>query len=285
MPRRPLAVAVLGRGVIDPDTPVLHADDLGVLRGLAAFETLRVYRGRPFALVEHLERLRLGAERMHLPLPQLAALEELARDALEAAGVDDATLRFAVTGGRDGDGPVAMVLVGALPGDLETLRRDGIGVISLQLGTDPRSRRDAPWLLDGVKSTSYAVNMAAHDEAERRGAGDAIFIAADGSVLEGPTTNVWWRRGTTLFTPALELGILAGVTRAHVLRLAPEAGYDTQEGWYPLEDLASADEAFTRSSIRAPMPIVRLDDRPIADGMPGGAATALLAALRKAAGA
>src|SRR4029079_10653130 len=102
--------------------------------------------------------------------------------------------------------------------------------LALQRGTDPRSRRDAPWLLDGVKSTSYAVNMAAHDEATRRGAGDAIFIAADGSVLEGPTTNVWWRRGAILHTPALDLGILAGVTRAHVLRLAPEAGYTSLEG-------------------------------------------------------
>jgi 4-amino-4-deoxychorismate lyase len=165
------------------------------------------------------------------------------------------------------------------------MRVRGITVISLQLGTDPRSRRDAPWLLDGVKSTSYAVNMAAHDEAARRGAGDAIFIAADGSVLEGPTTNVWWRHGTTLRTPALDLGILAGVTRAHVLRLAPSAGYVTEQGWYPLEDLASADEAFTSSSVRELMPIVHLDDRPIGDGRPGPAVSALHAALRRAAGA
>ena len=68
---RPLALAVLGRGVVDPDEPVIHADDRGLLRGLAAFETLRVYGGRPFALAEHLERLRLSATRLHLPLPDL----------------------------------------------------------------------------------------------------------------------------------------------------------------------------------------------------------------------
>lgn len=282
---RPLAVAVLGRGIVDPAEPIIRADDRGLLRGLAAFETLRVYGGRPFALPEHLQRLRLGAERMHLPLPDFDALAGLAQEAILAAGTPDASLRFTVTGGPEGEGPVAIVMVGALPQDLEATRASGIGVISLQLGTDPRSRRDAPWLLDGVKSTSYAVNMAAHDEAARRGAGDAIFIAADGSVLEGPTTNVWWRRGTGLHTPALDLGILAGVTRAHVLQLAPRAGYDAQEGWYPLEDLATADEAFTSSSIRELMPIVRLDDRAIGDGRPGPAASALQAALRRAAGA
>jgi 4-amino-4-deoxychorismate lyase len=197
--------------------------------------------------------------------------------------VRDCTLRLTVTGGRDGDAPVATVLVGSLPDDLEALRATGISVISLPLGTDPRARRGAPWLLDGVKSTSYAVNMAAYEEAERRGAGDAIFVAADGSVLEGPTTNVWWRHGRTLRTPALDLGILAGVTRAWVLRLAGATGYRTEEGWFPLADLAGADEAFTSSSVRELMPIVRLDGEVLGAGQPGPAAQVLHAALREAA--
>ena len=46
---------------------------------------------------------------------------------------------------------------------------------------------------------------------------DALFVDADGIVLEGPTTNIWWRRERTLFTPSLDLGILAGVTRAIVV--------------------------------------------------------------------
>jgi 4-amino-4-deoxychorismate lyase len=280
---RPLALGVLGRGIVDPDVPVVHADDEGLLRGLAAFETLRVYGGRPFAMAEHLDRLRLSATRLRLPLPDLAPLEALAHEAIGVGGVGDCTLRLTVTGGRAGDDPVAMVLVGALPDDLEIMRAAGIGVISLPLGTDPRARRGAPWLLDGVKSTSYAVNMAAHEEAERRGAGDAIFVATDGSVLEGPTTNVWWRLGSTLHTPALDLGILAGVTRAWVLRLAGETGYRTEEGWFPLAHLASAEEAFTSSSIRELMPIVRLDGRVLGSGRPGPAALALHGALRAAA--
>jgi 4-amino-4-deoxychorismate lyase len=278
-------VAVLGQGVVEPDTPIIHADDRGLLRGLAAFETLRVYGGRPYAMAEHLERLRLSASRMHLPLPDLADVERLAHEALQAANVADCSLRLTVTGGREGRGPVAFVIVGSLPADLDDLRAAGMAVISLQLGTAPRSRRDAPWLLDGVKSTSYAVNMAAHEEAERRGASDAVFVAADGSVLEGPTTNVWWRRGPTLFTPALDLGILAGVTRAAVLRLASEAGYQAEEGWFPLAHLAEADEAFTSSSIRELMPIVHLDGRALGPGRPGEAARALQRALRRSAGA
>jgi 4-amino-4-deoxychorismate lyase len=278
-------VAVLGRGVVDPDVPVIHADDRGLLRGLAAFETLRVYAGRPFALDEHLARLAASATRMHLEVPDLAALAALSYEAIAAAGIADCSLRLTLTGGREGGRPVSLAILGTLPADLDALRAAGIGVISLRLGTDPRARQDAPWLLTGVKSTSYAVNMAAHEEAARRGAGDAIFVAADGTVLEGPTTNVWWRRGRTLRTPALDLGILAGVTRAWVRRLAPDLGYDVAEGWYPLRDLAEAEEAFTSSSVREIMPIVRLDDAPVGTARPGEAAGSLHAALRRAAGA
>jgi 4-amino-4-deoxychorismate lyase len=280
---RPLAVAVLGRGVIDPQSPVIHADDPGLLRGLAAFETLRVYGGRPFALHEHLARLARSTERMGLGLPGITELETLATDAIEAAGVADCSLRFTVTGGPAGSGPVAMALIAAIPSELEAVRARGINVITLQLGTDPRARIDAPWLLDGVKSTSYAVNMAARDEALRRGADDAVFLAADGTVLEGPTTNVWWRRGETLYTPALDLGILAGVTRAWIMRLADELGYEVEDGWYPRTEMAAADEVLTSSSVRELMPVTGLDGKAVGDGRPGPAATALQTGLRHAA--
>jgi 4-amino-4-deoxychorismate lyase len=139
---------------------------------------------------------------------------------------------------------------------------------------------EVPWLLGGVKSTSYAVNMAAEAEARKRGADDAVFVTEDELVLEGPVTNVWWRRGPSLFTPSLDLGILAGVTRDTLLELAPAHGFDVREGRFPLAELRDAEEAFTSSSVRELMPVVELDGRPIPLGE---AARVLQAALRTAA--
>jgi 4-amino-4-deoxychorismate lyase len=265
-----LAVAVGGRGVVPPDEPVLRADDEALLRGRAAFETLRVYGGRPFRLADHLRRLGNSAERLALPPLEAAELEELARLALDAAGTDDCVLRFFWT-----PAPTALALVSELPAYLEPLRERGQRLISLR---GPRA--DEPWLLPGVKSTSYAVNMAAESEAMRRGADDALFVDADRIVLEGPTTNIWWRRGQTLFTPALELGILAGVTRAALMESAAGDGYEVSEGVFPLGDLMEAEEVFTSSSVREVMPAAELDGRPVRRGP---AAEALQAALRAAA--
>jgi 4-amino-4-deoxychorismate lyase len=279
-----LALAVTGRGVVDPDEPVLHADDLGLLRGQAAFETLRVYGGRPFRLPEHLARLAASSERIGLPALDVKGLTALAGQALEASHETECVLRFYWTGGREGTGePCGLALVSALPADLEQRRARGIRLISLQLALDTALRAASPWLLAGVKSTSYAVNMAAEAEARRRGADDAVFISSDGFVLEGPVTNVWWRVAGRLFTPTLDLGILAGVTRSELLRAATELGYEVEEGRFPLDQLADAEEAFTSSSVREIMPVVELDGRPVGDGGQGPAAHALQEALRRAA--
>ncbi len=276
-----LALAVLGRGVVPPEEPVLHADDEALLRGRAAFETMRVYGGRPFRLDDHLARLAGSAARIGLPAVDDDACHALARDALGAAGAGDAVLRLYWTAGREGtNAPSGLALVSTVPPELEERRFRGLRVVALPLGFEADLRAVAPWMLGGVKSTSYAVNMAAEAEARRRGADDAVFLARDDVVLEGPVTNIWWRLERVLYTPALELGILAGVTRATVVEEAGALGYEVREGVFPLAHLAGAEEAFTSSSVREVMPVVELDGHPVGDGAPGPAARELQAALR-----
>jgi 4-amino-4-deoxychorismate lyase len=268
-----LALAVSGRGVVDPTTPVLRADDDGFVRGRAAFETLRVYGGRPFRLAEHLARLGRSAETIGLPAPDLADVADLARLAVAEAGAADAVLRLYWTPGSESGPPTALALVAPIPAWIESARERGQRLVALRT-----PRRSAAWLLPGTKSVSYAVNMAAEREAKRRGADDAVFVDEDGIVLEGPVTNIWWRVGRTLVTPALELGILAGETRAALLGLAAERGFAVEEGSFPLADLAGAEEAFTSSSVREIMPVVELDGRPVPRGPAAGE---LQAALRE----
>jgi 4-amino-4-deoxychorismate lyase len=281
-----LALAVGGRGLVDPSEPVLHADDEAFLRGRAAFETIRVYDGRPFRLDDHLDRLAGSAERLGLPAVDAVGFRGIVQEALDASGEPNAVLRLYITPGREGVGfPTALALVSTLPPDLEARRARGARLIAIQLGIEPAVRAGAPWLLGGVKSTSYAVNMAAEAEARRRNADDAVFLAVGGIVLEGPVTNVWWRVGRDLFTPELDLGILAGLTRATLVEAARELGFAVHEGRYPVEELAAAEEAFTSSSIREVMPAIELDGTPIGTGAPGPAAAELQAELRRRAAA
>ena len=268
-----LAVAVGGRGIVEPAEPVLRADDEALLRGRAAFETLRVYGGRPFRLEAHLDRLTASALSIGLPVVERRRLQVLVGLVLPKAEGGDASLRLVWTAGPSGGLPSAFALLSSVPDWIDGTRERGASAVSL-LGV----RASAPWLLPGVKSTSYAVNMAAEAEARRRGADEALFVDGDGVVLEGTVTNVWWRTGETLYTPSLDLGILAGVTRATLLELAPGLGYGVEEGSYPLERLLSAEEAFTSSSVREVMPLAEIDGHPLARGP---AADRLQTALRE----
>ena len=270
-----LALAVYGRGRVEPGEPVIRADDEALLRGRAAFETLRVYDGRPFRLEAHLDRLAASAHAIGLEPVERRELEDLVALVLPSAGAAGAVLRLVWTAGPAGGPPAALALLSEIPGWMGPTRARGARAVSL-LGV----RAAVPWLLPGVKSTSYAVNMAAEAEAKRRGSDEAVFIDAERVVLEGTVTNVWWRRGETLYTPALELGILAGVTRAALLELAASQGVAVEEGPFLLDELYTADEAFTSSSVREVMPLVEIDGRPVGRGP---VADQLQKALREAA--
>jgi branched-subunit amino acid aminotransferase/4-amino-4-deoxychorismate lyase len=249
-------VATAGLGVVDGSEPVFRADDEAVLRGSAGFETLRVYAGRPFLLDEHVTRLRNSIEALALPPLDEEELAVLVERLIAGDGV----LRLFRTT-HD-----LVVTFDALPGGLEDERARGLALRSVELG--------APTILAGVKATSYADAFAARRDAERAGADDVVFLAG-GVVLEAATANVWWRTGDRLFTPALDAGVLPGVTRQFLLGVEP-----AEETIADIGELARADEAFLTSSIREVMPVVALDGAPIGDGRPGPAAARLQGALR-----
>ena len=278
-----LAVLATGPGVVEGGgRPALDPLDLALVRGDAVFEALRVYAGRPFRLDAHLDRLARSAEAIDLPLP--GDLEDLATRAVAAAGGGDAVLRLICTRGREGSGeggPAAFAICTDIPGSLEEERRRGLRLVLLTTATDPLVRAASPWLLPGVKTISYAVNMAAQRAARARGADDAVLVGLGGELLEAPTANLWWRTGHTLHTPSLDLGVLAGITRTVLRELAPGLGLKVLEGVFTAEDLAAADEAFLSSSTREIMPVIEVDGAAVADARPGPAAADLQSALRR----
>jgi 4-amino-4-deoxychorismate lyase len=274
-----LAVVATGPGVAGAG-PALDPLDLALIRGEAVFETVRVYAGRPFRLRAHLERLAASASALELALP--AELEELAGRAVAAAGRRDAALRIVCTRGREeAPAPAAFAICSELPPAYEQERRRGLNLVLLTMACDPLVRAASPWLLPGVKSTGYAVNMAAQRAARARGADDAVFVGLGGELLEAPTANLWWRFGDTLYTPSLQLGILAGITRAALLELAPGLGLRVLDGVFTAEDLLAGDEAFLSSSTREVMPVVEVDGAGVGGGVPGPVAASLQAGLRE----
>lgn len=237
------AVAVGGRGLVGPHEPVFTADDEALLRGRSVFETAHVYGGRPFLLDRHLARFAVSAERLRLPPPDATECERLVELVIGACEDKDLALRLYWTG------RTLVATAAPIDPELEALRERGLRLVTVPWSTGE---------LASAKSTSYAENMAAQNAAITAGADDALLVADDGTVLEAPTANVWWREGDHLVTPSLDLPILAGVTRGLILELA---GPETVEGVFPLSRLLDADEVFVSSSIRELMPVASVDGK------------------------
>jgi 4-amino-4-deoxychorismate lyase len=269
-PKRVLSL--LNGGLADPDAPLLHADDLGVLRGEGVFETLLVVGDQPVELEAHLARLGRSAAMLELPAPDLTAWRACVRRAVAAWSEEPAemVLRLVLTRGRDpaaegGPRAVGYALGEPVAPAVLAQRRDGVAALTLTRGIGPDLAGHAPWLLLGGKTLSYAVNMAALRHAARMGAQDVVFTAADGSVLEGPTSTVIVAQGTTLCTPPAELGILPGITQAALFRAARAAGWRTRVRRLKVPDLLAADGVWLCSSIRLLARVHTLDGQLLPD--------------------
>jgi branched-chain amino acid aminotransferase len=225
--------------ITERKSAVIPAADDGLLRGDGVFEVIRLYSGRPFALDEHLDRLERSAAAIDLLIerePYEAEISAL----LEEFGEHEGQLRLVVTrGGR------RLAFTENLPPYATT---EKISVVSVTYAPSV--------LLNGVKSLSYAANMKAIRLAESRGADDAIFVRPDGVVLEAPTSTVFWVSGDgQLRTPALDVGILASITRDRLIR-----ELEVEEGVFPLDELLGAREAFLASTVREVQAIAAVDE-------------------------
>jgi 4-amino-4-deoxychorismate lyase len=256
-------VAVLGRGVVPADTPLLLADDAGVTRGDGCFEGLRLRDGVVEELERHLARMARSAAALDIAYDAEAFASAASAAAAAWGSSGEAAVKFVLTRGPASTGvPSGFVTITPLGPDVARVRRDGLRVITLSRGVTADAFADAPWLLGGVKTLSYAVNMAAGREAARRGADDALLTAADGTVLEAPTAAVVWAVGRTLrTTPIGPTGILASTTQAALFEQAAAAGWAVAEHAVPVEALHAADAVWLTSSVRGPVEVVELDGR------------------------
>jgi branched-chain amino acid aminotransferase len=224
-------------GTIGPTAEArIPVTDEGLLRGDGAFEVMRLYSGRPFALRDHLDRLRRSCEGLRLEA-DLEALEGELAGLLEASGPVEGLLRVVLTrGGR------RIALVEPLPERPPVAR---VATVTFAPGR----------ILDGLKTLSYAGNMLAGRLAKERGFDEALLVTPHGRVLEGPTWSFFWVEGGRLFTPPLEDRILASITRARLLEECEVAQRSCT-----LDDLRAAEEAFIASTVREVMPIAAIDD-------------------------
>jgi 4-amino-4-deoxychorismate lyase len=256
----PHVVGAPAWSMVDVREPQLSALDLAATRGDGIFESISVGDGHPQALEPHLARFARSAAALDLPTPDLQAW----RGAITAviAALDPAAecwVKTVLTRGVEGDGRPTGWVYGSHSPDFSSARTDGVRVVFLDRGYRHDVAKTSPWLLQGAKTLSYAVNRSVLREAARRDADDVIFVSSDGFVLEGPTSTVLLRDGNTLLTPSPELGILEGTTQLSIFEWAAGEGFECRTALFGPGSVREADAAWLVSSVRLVAPVRAID--------------------------
>ncbi|MCS5721289.1 aminodeoxychorismate lyase [Herbiconiux sp. CPCC 203407] len=256
----------------DPGEPQLSVLDLGTTRGDGVFETVMVSEGRAPALAAHLDRFRASALLLDLPEPDrevwgraveaaIAAAEAEAEVETDTAGLGVLAVKLVLTRGIEGSGRPTGWVLAQLARDFTAVRREGVRVVTLDRGYRHDVGRTSPWLLQGAKTLSYAINTAALREAARRGADEVVFTSSDGFVLEAPTASVLLREGNRFSTPSAEVGILPGTTQRRAFEFLRSRGHDADAVRLRASDLHRADAVWLVSAVRQAVPVTELDGR------------------------
>jgi D-alanine transaminase len=268
---------VNGRYLPHRDAAV-HVEDRGYQFADGIYEVCEVRGGRLIDQRRHMERLQrsLSELRIAMPMP-LPALSVVLHEVVRRNGVRDGIVYLQISRGvakRDhafppaGTPPSIVVTASRIdPARTERLAADGIAVVTL-----PENR----WDRVDIKSIALLPNVLAKQIAREQGAREAWFVAADGTVTEGSSSNAWIvTAGNEVVTRKADRSILKGITRTVLVDVLRAHDLKLVERPFTVAEAMAAREAFITSASQTVMPVVRIDGQPVGNGAPGLISTAL----------
>ncbi len=244
------------------DEVALSIHDLGFLRGYGVFDYLRTYKGRPFHLQEHLQRLAYSAKEIGLQLPySFSQITYWIENLLHKMSGAESSIKIILTAGDSPDhffpqGPCRfIILVYPLVTPKSALYTQGVHAITLNTARP----------LPKVKSLYYVPGVYAL--AQNRQATEALYLGEKKEILEGTTSNFFSFTKAGLHT-ADEDNVIFGITRAVVLRLANDL-FPVLHAPVFYQNISLIEEAFITSSSREILPVISIDGIPIGKGIVG----------------
>ena len=250
-------------GVIAPTAaiPVLNR---GFLYGDSVYEVVRTFKGVPFGVQEHLDRLRQSAAQLYMEIPWSDDHIRAEMDrTLAQTDWPESYIRIVVSRGTESEiglapaaqtQPNLLIIVKSIPTDPQ-LRTEGV-----HLAIVDRLRNDQRALNPAAKTGNYLNNILALLESQQQGADDALLLNAQGEITESTISNFWIVKDGTVLTPPLSAGILRGITRHFLLQVLAAEQIPHREVQLTITDLAGVEEAFLSSSVRLLVPIRQIND-------------------------
>ncbi|MBI4743643.1 MAG: aminotransferase class IV [Actinobacteria bacterium] len=257
------------------DEAKISVFDRGFLYGDGLFETMRSYDGKVFKLKEHLARLFSSLYELDIKTQiSKAQLEDAVYEILEVNNLKDAYIRLTVSRGVDEESTVVIFARYFSPYS-DLLYREGMKTIIVKAKRDQHSK------IVKHKTLNFLSNLTARTEAAEAGVDEGIFLNYNDDIVEGTVSNIFIVINKVLTTPALEDGILPGITRMIVIKLAKELSLEVEERSIKKEEIFTADECFLTNSLMEVMPVTSVNFQKIGKGCVGEVTELLSAGYKR----
>lgn len=258
---------IFNEEIIQQEDVKINMEDRGFQFGDGVYEVIRIYNGKPFALLEHIDRLFTSAEKIFMEVStSKSKLIELISDLLALENVNTCNLYIQVTRGV---APRNHVIPENASTTLIGYIMEGARPITLmQSGAEAVTSEDLRWQLCDIKSISLLGNVLAKKKATNANCLEAI-LHRNNVVTEGSSTNVWIVAGDKIFTHPANHYILNGITRQKLISTIHNHTFSFEEHPFTIEQLLEADEVFITSTTLEIVPIIAIDQKKINDGAPG----------------
>jgi D-alanine transaminase len=254
---------------IPREEAVISPDDRGFLFGDSVYEVVRWYGGYFFDMEGHMNRLRRSLNETRILWNDVDSLPEIAGKLIDENNLGDgcSIVYIQITRGAAPrnhafpDPPVT-------PTVYLSVRRQSIDTLLWERGIAIAPVTDPRWNRCDIKSTALLANILPYQEAHDNGFAEVCFIR-DGFVTEGAHSNIFFVRGDIVFTHPESNRILSGITRKNVISIAVENGMRLVEEAQSADMIPYMNEAFITNTSGEVVPVIRIGDQTIGNGIPG----------------
>jgi D-alanine transaminase len=260
--------ALLNGKIIDRSEAKVDVEDRGYQFGDGVYEVIRVYNGKMFTLVEHINRFVKSAESIGISLPfSSSQLTEMLEELLMKNNLQMGNIYMQVTRGtapRNHLFPTKNVTPTLVAYTIKGVRP----LENLKSGVKSILTEDIRWLRCDIKSLNLLGNLLAKQKASEQGCFEAIQHRGQ-DVTEGSSSNIFIVKNGTVITHESNHFILKGITKDVILNLCTKNNIPVEERTFPLAELEEAEEVFLSSTTAEVMPVIEIDGKKIRSGIPG----------------
>jgi D-alanine transaminase len=261
-------LAFLNGNIMPIEEARVPVEDRGYQFGDAVYEYVAGYKGRLFALEQHLDRLEHSLRALDFPIVSRDQVRRAVIETFKQSGIERAGVYLQISRGvapRNHAFPAH-----SQPQIVVTVRHaHETPPEHLQKGIRVVTVTDIRWGRCDIKTVQLLANVLAKQKALESGVEDAIFISNEGVVREGTASNLFIRCADHLLTHPATPQILAGITRSVLIEICGEQGIQVHQQFFDRNTLLSADEVFLTGTSTEVLPVIAIDGRKIADGQPG----------------